>query len=453
MDESIGSIRGGHATKTSEIAVECMNLDPEKRPDACHIIDRLDKIEGTDKEDETGTNSSIIELQLSLPREQYAERVGKPAAESLQVDVGEHSEILENGTDSLELRHSQEGLQKLDELSICGVQETKQKVKHRGTSISSSISSVFYKLNSLNIFNKKASRNLHHTLEKSHNVKIFRKEELRPIMRSTNLIGRGGFGKVYKGVVDNTLVVVKPISCSSLGNVAYENYVIGMCQVSHKNIARPIGCCLEADTTILVYELISNGSVDGILHDGNRTALNLDVRLNIIAESAQGLAYLHSQAHTKILHGDLKPENILLDDNFIPKISDFGISPLIARYNEHTTNIIGDMTYMDPVYLQTGRLTEKSDVYSFGVVILEVISRKKATHSEHNSLVKSFLEVHKEGKKATELFDKEIAVTAGDFEILDRLAEIAVECINLDVDQRPTMTDVEDRLLMLNRSS
>uniref|UniRef100_A0A452XSR0 Protein kinase domain-containing protein n=3 Tax=Aegilops tauschii subsp. strangulata TaxID=200361 RepID=A0A452XSR0_AEGTS len=187
-----------------------------------------------------------------------------------------------------------------------------------------------------------------------------------------------------------------------------------------------------------------------ILHEF-REPLNLDVRLSIVLESAHGLAYMHSQAHTKILHGDVKPANILLDDNFVPKISDFGISRLIAVDKEHTANVIGDMSYMDPVYLQTGLLTEKSDVYSFGVVILEVISRRKATHSDNNSLVTSFIQYHKEGKKATELFDKEIAAT-GNLQLLDTLAGIAVECLSLDVDQRPSMTDVVARLLTLNRS-
>jgi hypothetical protein len=107
--------------------------------------------------------------------------------------------------------------------------------------------------------------------------------------------------------------------------------------------------------------------------------------------------------------------------------------------------------YMDPVYLQTGRLTEKSNVYSFGVVILEVISRKKATHKDNNSLMASFLECHKEGKKGTELFDQEI-VAAEDLELLDAMARIAVDCLNIDVDQRPSMTDVVARLVALNTS-
>ncbi|VAH13397.1 unnamed protein product [Triticum turgidum subsp. durum] len=289
------------------------------------------------------------------------------------------------------------------------------------------------------------------TLEKANVIKLFKKEELKPILKSSNLIGKGGFGEVYKGVVDSKLVAVKkPISGNVLETKQFANEVIIQSQVIHKNIVKLIGCCLEVDTPMLVYEFISKGSLHDILHGvDNKEPLKLDVRLSIVTDAAHGLAYMHSQTHSKILHGDVKPANILLDDNFVPKISDLGISRLIDK--EHTANVIGDMTYMDPVYLQTGLLTEKSDVYSFGVVILEVISRKKASHSDNNSLVTSFLECHKEEKEATGLFDKEIAAT-GVLELLDTLAEIAVACLNLDVDQRPSMTDIAARLRTLNTS-
>ncbi|KAK1692334.1 hypothetical protein QYE76_009031 [Lolium multiflorum] len=291
------------------------------------------------------------------------------------------------------------------------------------------------------------------TLEKAKVIKLFKKEELKKILKSGNIIGKGGFGEVYKGLVDNELVVVKkPIRSNVMESTQFANEVIIQSQVIHKNIIKLIGCCLEVDTPMLVYEFIPKGSLDDILHKGdNKVPLSLDVRLSIIKEAAHGLAYMHSQAHTKILHGDVKPANILLNGNFVPKLSDFGISRLIAIDKDHTTNVIGDMTYMDPFYLQTGRLTEKSDVYSFGVVILEVISRKKATHRDNNSLVASFLECRKEGKKATELFDQEIAATE-DLELLEALAGIAVECLNIDVDPRPSMTDVVAHLATLNRS-
>lgn len=234
-------------------------------------------------------------------------------------------------------------------------------------------------------------------------------------------------------------------------NDQFANEVIIQSQVIHKNIVKLIGCCLEVDKPMLVYEFLSKGSLDDILHGSNCTPICLECRLNIAAESAEGLSYLHSKTTNVILHGDVKPANILLDDCFTPKISDFGISRLIVMDKEHTDFVIGDMTYMDPVYLQDGLLTDKSDVYSFGVVLLELISRKKATYVDNNSLVRNFVDAHKSQKEATELFDKEIAKPEV-LEVLNSLYEIAVNCLNLDVDKRPNMTEVADNLLMLKRS-
>ncbi|XP_051221260.1 wall-associated receptor kinase 1-like [Lolium perenne] len=291
------------------------------------------------------------------------------------------------------------------------------------------------------------------TLEKANVIKLFKKDDLKPILQSSNLIGKGGFGEVYKGLLDNKLVAVKkPINGSALESEQFTNEVIIQSQVIHKNIVKLIGCCLEVDAPMLVYEFISQGSLHDILHkNNNNVVLSLDTRLNIAAQSADGLAYMHSKANITILHGDVKPANILLDDNFVAKISDFGISRLLARDKQHTGSVIGDMNYMDPLYLQEGLLTEKSDVYSFGVVILELISTRRAIHSENNGLIKSFLDAHRKQKKATELFDKEMAITQN-LELLDILANMAMECLSLDVDQRPTMMEVAERLHILSRS-
>uniref|UniRef100_A0ACD5ZEB6 Uncharacterized protein n=1 Tax=Avena sativa TaxID=4498 RepID=A0ACD5ZEB6_AVESA len=291
------------------------------------------------------------------------------------------------------------------------------------------------------------------TLEKANIIKLYKKGELKPIIKNNNLIGKGGFGEVYKGVLDNKLVAVKkPISGSVLENEQFANEVMVQSQVIHKNIVRLIGCCLEVDIPMLVYEFISQGSLQEILHNNNnKVALDLDARLSIATQSADGLAYMHSKTNVKILHGDVKPANILLDDNFVAKISDFGISRLIVRDKNHTETVIGDVNYMDPLYLQKGLLTEKSDVYSFGVVILELISRRQAIRSDTNGLVNSFLEAHEKQTGATELFDKEIA-TIENLEVLDSLAGMAMECLSLDLDQRPTMAEVAERLLILSRS-
>ncbi|KAK1642335.1 hypothetical protein QYE76_060140 [Lolium multiflorum] len=390
----------------AEIAVECLNLDVDQRPSMTDVAERL--------------------VILNRSRRLHAQHIS-----------GDYSDETDISSSFAEHEESQ----------LWGVQDT----DHPGVNISSSISTGINRFNSLDIFNRKARMNFDtkskRILEKSHFIKIFKKKEVMSMLKTNNLIGRDGFFDIYKGVVDTTVVAVKK---PTNGNEQFENELIIQSQVVHKNILRLIGCCLEMDSPVLVYEFLSRGSLDGVLHSSGKVPLDLDVRLTIVAESAQGLAYLHSQAHCKILHSDVKPENILLDENFMPKISDLSLSKLIGSDNEHTHCIIGDMSYIDPIYMQTGLLTEKSDVYSFGIVILEVISRKKPRHSDDNNLVKSFLEVHKEGKKATDLFDKKIAVK-GNLEVLDYLAEIAVQCLNLDVDQRPTMTYVAERLLTLQR--
>lgn len=293
-------------------------------------------------------------------------------------------------------------------------------------------------------------------LKEVSNIKIFKKDELKPILKPSNMVGKGAFGEVYKGVLDGQQVAVKrpAVSVDAAQKGQFANEVIIQSRIIHKNIVRLIGCCLEVDVPILVYEFVSKGSMDDILHGDRKEPLNLDQRLSIAAESAEGLAYMHSKTTTSILHGDVKPANILLNDEFVPKISDFGISRLIAVDKaQHTNYVIGDRSYMDPVYLQTGLLTKKSDVYSFGVVILELVSRRKATYADNNSLVMSFLDAHKmeSGSRTAELFDKEIT-TARDMELLESLAGIAVECLNYDVDQRPEMTEVAERLLILKRS-
>nr|CAB3483076.1 unnamed protein product [Digitaria exilis] len=286
------------------------------------------------------------------------------------------------------------------------------------------------------------------TLEKVTKIKLFKKDELMPILRSNNRIGEGGFGEVYRGLLGDEPVAVKKPKNVNLA-VQFTNEVIIQSRVMHKNIVKLIGCCLEVDIPILVYEFVPKGSLDDILH-GNREPLDLDQRLDIAAQSARGLAYLHSDTITSILHGDIKPANILLSDDLVPKISDFGISRMITVDKKYTRNVIGDVSYVDPVYLQSGILTSKSDVYSFGVVLLELITRKKA--SESNNIIRNFLDAYTEEKRVIELVDSDIAVTEN-MELLHSLAGIVVECLDLNIDRRPEMIDIAENLrAMLKRS-
>ncbi|CAN6351841.1 unnamed protein product [Urochloa humidicola] len=294
-------------------------------------------------------------------------------------------------------------------------------------------------------------------LEKVQNIKIFKKEELKRITKNYSIIlGQGNFGVVYKGLINDFPVAVKMSNkVDSMQKEQFANEVIIQSQVIHKNIVRLLGCCLEVDVPILVYEFVSKGSLEDILHGGNKVPLTLDLRLGIAAESAEGLAYMHCKTNTNIQHGDVKPANILLDDNFVPKISDFGISRLLARGKiEHASNVIGDNNYMDPVYRQTGLLTNKSDVYSFGIVLFELITGKKAAYGGDSSFIRTYLDTYITGmreNRAKELFE-EVNKAQNDIEDLYSIVGITKECLNNDVDQRPEMTDIAERLQNIRRA-
>ena len=143
------------------------------------------------------------------------------------------------------------------------------------------------------------------TLEKVTKIKLFKKEELVPILRSNNRIGEGGFAEVYRGLLEGEPVAVKKSKNVNLAD-QFTNEVIIQSRVMHKNIVKLVGCCLEVDIPILVYEFVPKGSLDDILHC-SRVPLDLDQRLEIAAQSARGLA---SDTITTILHGDVKPANI-----------------------------------------------------------------------------------------------------------------------------------------------
>ncbi|XP_047085697.1 wall-associated receptor kinase 1-like [Lolium rigidum] len=292
-------------------------------------------------------------------------------------------------------------------------------------------------------------------LEKINNIKIFKEDELKRCTKNySTTLGSGAFGVVYKGILEDGKqhIAVKKSKYASKAQIdQFTNEVIIQSRVIHKNIVRLIGCCLEVDVPVLVYEFVSNGNLEDILHGKSKVLLTMDQRIVIAAESAEGLAYMHSKTTTNIQHGDVKPANILLDDNYIPKISDFGISRLIARGDDkHSEEVIGDNNYMDPVYRETGLLTNKSDVYSFGLVLYELITGIKANCCEDGKLVKNHLESYT--KNNTTYVRPCIQLKQDkDTELLQSLAEIASECLYRDVDQRPEMTDVAERIQSIRK--
>lgn len=293
-------------------------------------------------------------------------------------------------------------------------------------------------------------------LQKVDNIKIFTKDELNKITKNNSeVLGQGGFGKVYKGILtDNTLVAVKAsIEVNDTRKEDFTNEVIIQSQMIHTNIIKLLGCCLEVDVPMLVYEFAANGNLQDILHgDGNtKVPLPLDLRLDIAIESAEGLRYMHSSAKRTIRHGDVKPANILLDDKFIPKISDFGTSKLLTVDKDFTMFVVGSMGYIDPVFHKTGHLTKKSDVYSFGVVLLELISRKPTMYGDNLSLIIEFQKAYEQENSGRVMFDKEIIDEKNIF-ILEEIGKLAMECLKEKVEERPDMKEVAERLVMLRRA-
>ncbi|TKW02177.1 hypothetical protein SEVIR_8G228800v4 [Setaria viridis] len=302
------------------------------------------------------------------------------------------------------------------------------------------------------IFNKNGGEIL-----KDMGINIFTECELKKVTDGyKKVIGEGAFGKVYKGTIKGAEQVA--VKCSFTRSKApchdeFRNEIIFQFRINHANVVRLIGCCLETDVPKLVFEFVPNGSLYELLHVRRDQGLSLPTRLHIAIGSAEALFYMHSQGgHNNHVHGDFKSGNILLDNDLTPKVSDFGSSKLVSIVSGYAKwYVSGDMNYIDPTYLKTGRFTEKSDVYSFGVVLLELITRKTAKYDGSNSLTINFVKSCKEEGHGREMYDPEMLMSddAKDhhyMECLYRIGTLAVQCLKEDVDERPAMAQVLKQL-------
>jgi len=292
-------------------------------------------------------------------------------------------------------------------------------------------------------------------LETVESLKIFDKEEISKITNNhSDLLGKGSFGKVYKGTLpDNTIVAVKD-SIEVKGDTLEEftKEVQIQSKMTHENILKLFGCCLQEDVPKLVYEFASRGSLRDILHDGKHEKLPPCKLLDIAIGSAEGLRYMHSNATEAIRHGDVNPDNILLDDKLVPKIfSDFGLSRVPNVGKDSRKIAVGSIGYMDPVLVKTGLLTQKSDVYSFGVVLLELITGKKIVYDDNRSLVMEFRKVYEKENSGRAMFDTGIEIEE-DILMLEEIGKLAIECLNEDIEDRPDMGEVAERLAILRRN-
>ncbi|CAL5386768.1 unnamed protein product [Camellia sinensis] len=282
-------------------------------------------------------------------------------------------------------------------------------------------------------------------------IKIFDSEELK---RATNnydesrIVGRGGFGTVYKGILpENKIVAIKKSQMVDENQIEqFINEVVVLSQINHRNVVKLLGCCLETQVPLLVYEFITNGTLfEHINNQSKASNISWENRLQIAAETAGVLSYLHSAASIPIIHRDVKSTNILLDDNYIAKVSDFGASRFVPLgQNQLATVVQGTLGYLDPEYMFTSQLTEKSDVYSFGVVLVELITGKKALSfdrpEEERCLAMYFISCMN-NDCLNQIIDEHMVIE-GNIEELKEVANLAKRCLRVKGEERPYMKEV-----------
>ncbi|KAH7866961.1 hypothetical protein Vadar_027194 [Vaccinium darrowii] len=260
------------------------------------------------------------------------------------------------------------------------------------------------------------------------------------------VIGKGGFGTVYLGYLeDGTEVAVKMLSrSSSQGSEQFWTEAELLTTVHHRNLASLIGYCDEGSNTALIYEYMANGNLQECLLDKNRAVLTREQRLQIAIDAAQALEYLHNGCKPPIIHRDIKTANILLTEKLQAKVADFGLSRIFPDEDgSHvSTAVVGTFGYLDPEYYITSRLTEKSDVYSFGVVLLELITGQPAIiKSEENTHIVQWVMPRIERGEISSIADPRLQ---GDFDSNSvwKMLETAIACVPSSPIQRLTMNQV-----------
>nr|KJB59340.1 hypothetical protein B456_009G250500 [Gossypium raimondii] len=268
----------------------------------------------------------------------------------------------------------------------------------------------------------------------------------------SRIVGRGGQGTVYKGILsDGRSVAIKKSIIGDQSQVQqFINEVIVLSQINHRNVVKLLGCCLETQVPLLVYEYVRNGTLFHHLHNAaHASVISWEARLKIATEAAEALSYLHSAASPPIIHRDVKLTNILLDENYIAKVSDFGASRLVPSNKAQITTLVqGTLGYLDPEYFHTSQLTEKSDVYSFGVVLIELLTGLEAISFERpeheRNLCMYFVSVMKE-ERLLDIIDKRV-LNDKSIEQLKEAANLARRCVRLKGEERPTMKEVASEL-------
>ncbi|XP_052877206.1 PR5-like receptor kinase [Gossypium arboreum] len=282
-------------------------------------------------------------------------------------------------------------------------------------------------------------------------------EEIKKMTNKFNdKLGQGGFGSVYKGKLSNDhLVAVKFLSETKGNGEDFMNEVASISRTSHVNIVTLLGFCFERSKRALIYEFMPKGSLDKFIYsqgsDNQSRQLEWVTLYDIVLGIARGLEYLHQGCNTRILHLDIKPHNILLDENFCPKISDFGLSKLCERKKSivSMTGARGTVGYIAPevFFRNLGGVSHKSDVYSYGMMVLEMVGGRKNINVEVSRTSEIYFPswIYKHFDQSTNLNINE-EITKEEEEIIRKLIAVSLWCIQTNPLDRPSMTRVIEML-------
>ncbi|CAL5069959.1 unnamed protein product [Urochloa decumbens] len=268
---------------------------------------------------------------------------------------------------------------------------------------------------------------------------------------SSNLLGEGGYGSVYKGTLtDGSVVAVKQLSeTSHQGKKQFIAEIETISRVQHRNLVKLYGCCLEGNKPLLVYEYLENGSLDKALFGNGRLNLDWPTRFEICLGIARGLAYLHEESSIRVVHRDIKSSNVLIDTDLNPKISDFGLAKLYDDKKTHvSTKVAGTFGYLAPEYAMRGHMTEKVDVFAFGVVVLEIIAGRRNYDDkldEDTAYLLEWVWQLYEENHPLDVSDPRLTEFNGD-EVL-RAIRVGLLCIQSSPRQRPPMSRVVSMLI------
>ncbi|KEH16411.1 putative protein kinase RLK-Pelle-PERK-1 family [Medicago truncatula] len=265
-----------------------------------------------------------------------------------------------------------------------------------------------------------------------------------------NLLGEGGFGSVYKGILpDGREIAVKQLKIGgSQGEREFKAEVDIISRIHHRHLVSLVGYCIQDNRKILVYDYVPNNTLYFHLHENGQPVLEWEKRVKIAAGAARGIAYLHEDCNPRIIHRDIKPSNILLDYNYEARVSDFGLAKLAQDANTHvSTRVMGTFGYVAPEYASSGKLTDKSDVYSFGVVLLELITGRMPVDPSQmgdESLVewaRPLLSDALETGEFESLIDPKLGKNYIDSEMFCMI-EVAAACVRHSASKRPRMGQV-----------